>query len=86
MAEKMVILDEESSAILAKLLEDSRYPDEATVINQAFRALRNHNEEYEERLDLLRWEIDKGFASGIAEGNPFDRIRARHGLPPRVAH
>ena len=85
MAQTTVILDEESSAILAKLLQDSSYPDEATAVSQAFRLLRNHNEEYEERMDLLRWEIEKGIASGVAEGNPFDRIRARHGLPPRVA-
>ena len=85
-AQKTIILDEESSAILAKLLEEKCYSDETTAISQAFRLLRNHNDEYKERMDLLRWEIEKGFASGIVEGNPFERLREKLGLPARVAH
>ena len=85
MVQRTIVLDEESSAILSEFMESEAYPDEATAIQQAFRALKHVNKDYFEKLETLRAEIDKGLNSGIVEGNPFDRIRARHGWPARVA-
>jgi putative addiction module CopG family antidote len=42
--------------------------------------LRDH-ERYEEKMEKLREAIDEGDASGVFEGNPFDDVRAKRGLP-----
>jgi hypothetical protein len=39
--------------------------------------------EYEARLAKLRAMIDEGDASGVAEGNGFERVREKLKLPPR---
>jgi putative addiction module CopG family antidote len=36
---------------------------------------------YEEKMEKLREAIDEGDASGVFEGNPFDHVRAKRGLP-----
>jgi putative addiction module CopG family antidote len=35
---------------------------------------------YEEKLAKLRAAIDEGDDSGVFEGDPFDHVRAKHGL------
>ena len=79
-----IMLDPESSAILESFVSNGCYPDEATAVQQAFRALKHVNKDYEEKLALLRQAIQDGVDSGIAEGDVFARIRERTGLPPRV--
>jgi hypothetical protein len=37
----------------------------------------------DQKLEALRRAIDEGFASGIAKGDVFARVRAKLGLPPR---
>lgn len=38
----------------------------------------------DQKLEALRRAIDEGFASGIAEGDVFARVREKLGLPPRA--
>jgi len=35
---------------------------------------------YEEKLAKLQAAIDEGDESGVLEGDPFDHVRAKHGL------
>jgi putative addiction module CopG family antidote len=52
------------------------------VIRAGVDALELRDQErYEEKMEKLREAIDEGDASGVFEGNPFDQVRAKRGLP-----
>jgi Arc/MetJ-type ribon-helix-helix transcriptional regulator len=44
-------------------------------VRTAIRTLEREERQYEAKLAALRAAIDEGDASGIAKGNPFDRVR-----------
>lgn len=43
--------------------------------------LERDEQEYEAKLAALRAAIDEGDAGGVAQGNPFERVRATLKLP-----
>lgn len=67
------LTDELDSFVVAKV-ESGRYQNASEVIRAALRTLERE-EQYEARLAALRNAIDEGDGSGIAEGNPFTRVR-----------
>ena len=81
-----VQLDDEANAFLARQVAEGRYPDEATALQSGVRALQHYEREHAAELQILRDEIQKGIDSGpgVDGREVFDRLRAKHGLPPRV--
>ena len=69
------LTDELGRFVLAKI-ESGRYENASEVVRDALRTLEREEQEYEVRLAALRAAIDEGDASGIAQGNPFERLRA----------
>jgi antitoxin ParD1/3/4 len=68
------LTDELDRFVLAKV-ESGRYENASEVVRAALRILEREEQEYEVRLAALRAAIDEGDASGLAEGNPFTRVR-----------
>jgi antitoxin ParD1/3/4 len=44
--------------------------------------LEREEQRHEAKLAALRTAIDEGNASGIAEGNIFERVREKLNIPP----
>jgi Arc/MetJ-type ribon-helix-helix transcriptional regulator len=53
------------------------------VVRAALRNLEREEQLYDAKLGALRAAIDEGFASGIAAGDIFARVRRRARLPAR---
>ena len=68
------LTDELDRFVLAKV-ESGRYENASEVVRAALRTLEREEQRYEVKLAALRAAIDKGDASGVAEGNPFARVR-----------
>lgn len=68
------LTDELDSFVLAKV-KSGRYENASEVVRAALRTLEREEQQYEARLAALRTAIDEGDASGIAEGNSFERVR-----------
>ena len=68
------LTDELDRFVLAKV-ESGRYENASEVVRAALRTLEREEQRYEVKLAALRLAIDKGDASGVAEGNPFARVR-----------
>ena len=76
------LTDELDSFVLARV-ESGRYENASEVVRAALRTLEREEREYEVKLAVLRATIDEGDASGVAEGNPFARVREELKLPKR---
>lgn len=70
------LTDELDRFILAKV-ESGRYENASEVVRAALRILERAEQQFDTKLTALRTMIDKGDASGIAEGNPFERVRRK---------
>ncbi len=70
-------LPEEAARFVQEQIAAGRFASVETFITAAMDALKERDEE---KRAALRAAIDEGEASGIAEGDPFARVRARHGL------
>jgi antitoxin ParD1/3/4 len=68
------LTDELDSFVRAKV-ESGRYENASEVVRAGLRNLEREEQQYEAKLARLRIAIDQGDASGIAEGNPFARVR-----------
>jgi antitoxin ParD1/3/4 len=68
------LTDELDSFVLEKVAS-GRYENASEVVRAALRTLGREEELYEAKLAALRAAIDEGDASGVAEGNPFARVR-----------
>ena len=68
------LTDELDSFVLARV-ESGRYENASEVVRAALRTLEREELQYEAKLAALRTAIDEGDRSGVAEGNPFDRVR-----------
>ena len=68
------LTDALESFVLAKV-ESGRYENASEVVRAALRTLEREEQRYEVKLAALRLAIDKGDASGVAEGNSFARVR-----------
>ncbi len=74
------LTDALDSFVLASV-ESGRYENASEVVRAALRTLEREERHYEAKLAALRTAIDEGDASGVAAGNPFDRVRRTLKLP-----
>ena len=74
------LTDELDQFILTKV-EAGRYGNASEVVRAALRTLERDERQYEIKLNTLRTAIQEGDESGVAEGNPFKRVRATLRLP-----
>ena len=74
------LTDELDRFVLAKV-ESGRYENASEVVRAALRTLEREEQQYEIKLAALKSAIDEGDASGVAQGNPFARVRQALKLP-----
>jgi antitoxin ParD1/3/4 len=70
-----VNLTEELDRFVRKNVESGRYENASEVVRAALRNLDREEQLYEAKLAALRAAVDEGDRSGVAEGNPFARVR-----------
>jgi antitoxin ParD1/3/4 len=75
MPTRNVNLTEELDRFVIEKVASGRYENASEVVRTAIRTLEREERQYEAKLGALRAAIDEGDASGIAKGNPFDRVR-----------
>ena len=85
MPTRNVNLTPELDSFVANKVEAGLYANASEVMRAALRLLEYNERENEAKLVALKSAIEVGLASGIAEPGVFDRIRQKHGLPPRIA-
>jgi len=81
MPTRNVNLTEELDRFIQEKLESGRYDNASEVVRAALRALEREEREYEAKLAALRAAIAVGDANGFAEGDVFQRVRQKLGLP-----
>ena len=74
-------LPEEAARFAQAQIAAGRFASVDALITAAMNALAERDDE--EKLQALRTALDEGEASGVAEGDPFARVRARLGLARR---
>jgi len=70
-----VILTDELDRFVLEEVGSGRYESANDVVRAALCTLRQAEHQYEAKLSALQASIDKGDRSGVAEGNPFARVR-----------
>jgi antitoxin ParD1/3/4 len=73
------LTDELDRFVMAKV-ESGRYENASEVVRAALRSLEREEQRHEAKLAALRAAIDAGDASGIAEGEVFERVREKLNL------
>ena len=81
MPTRNVNLTGELDEFVRSKVESGRFENANEVVCAALRSLEREERRYDVKLAKLRAMIDEGDASGIAEGNAFERVRAKLGLP-----
>lgn len=81
MPTRNVNLTDELDHFVRSKVESGRFENASEVVRAALRSLDRDEREYEVKLATLRAMIDEGDASGIAEGNVFERVREKFNLP-----
>ena len=76
------LTDELDNFVLEKI-ESGRYENASEVIRAALRTLEREEQQFEAKLAALRTAIDEGDASGVAEGDSFERVRQKLQLPKK---
>ena len=62
---------------VASRVKRGRYENASEVIRAGLRALQQSENEDKAKLEALRAAIKEGFDSGVAKGDPFERVVAR---------
>ena len=75
MPTRNVNLTEELDRFVLEKVESGRYENASEVVRAALRTLGREEALYEAKLAALRAAVDEGDASGVAEGDPFARVR-----------
>jgi antitoxin ParD1/3/4 len=75
MPTRNVNLTEELDRFVLEKVESGLYENASEVVRAGLRTLEREERQYEAKLAALRAAIDAGDASGIAQGNVFDRVR-----------
>lgn len=75
MPTRNVNLTDELDRFVTAKVESGRYENASDVLRAALRSLEREEREYEAKLIAIRHAINEGDASGVAEGDPFDRVR-----------
>jgi antitoxin ParD1/3/4 len=81
MPTRNVNLTEELDRFVVAEVESGRYENASEVVRAALRTLERAEQRHEAKLAALRTAIDAGDASGIADGNVFERVREKLDLP-----
>jgi antitoxin ParD1/3/4 len=81
MPTRNVNLTEELDSFVSAKIESGLYENASEVVRAALRTLEREEQEFELKLSALRTAIDAGDASGVAEENPFARVRHKLKLP-----
>jgi antitoxin ParD1/3/4 len=81
MPTRNVNLTDELDHFVLQKVESGRYENASEVVRAALRTLEREEQRHEAKLAALRTAIDEGDASGIAEGNVFERVREKLDLP-----
>ena len=74
MPTRNVNLTDELDHFVLQKVKSGRYENASEVVRAALRTLEREEQRHEAKLAALRTAIDEGDASGIAEGNVFDRV------------
>ena len=81
MPTRNVNLTEELDRFVLAKVASGRYENASEVVRAALRSLEREEQRHEAKLAALRIAIDEGDASGVAEGNVFERVRQKLNLP-----
>jgi antitoxin ParD1/3/4 len=83
MPTRNVNLTTELDAYVSQRIETGRIESASEVVRAGLRALEHEEQEYEEKLIVLRAAIKHGIESGVAEGDVMARIRKKLKLPAK---
>jgi antitoxin ParD1/3/4 len=83
MPTRNVNLTDELDRFVLKKVKSGRYENASEVVRAALRTLEREEQQYEAKLAALRTAIDEGDASGIAQGDVFERVRKTLALPTK---
>jgi antitoxin ParD1/3/4 len=75
MPTRNVSLTDELDRFVLNKVKSGRYENASEVVRAALRTMENEERRYEAKLDALRTAIDEGDVSGVADGDPFTRVR-----------
>jgi antitoxin ParD1/3/4 len=81
MPTRNVNLTDELDRFVAKKVKSGRYENASEVVRAGLRTLEREEQRHVAKLAALRAAIDKGDASGAAEGDVFGRVRKTLKLP-----
>jgi antitoxin ParD1/3/4 len=81
MPSRNVNLTDELDHFVPQKVESGCYENATEVVRAASRTLEREEQRHDAELSALRSAIDEGDASGIAEGNVFERVREELNLP-----
>jgi antitoxin ParD1/3/4 len=74
MPTRNVNLTQELDNFITAKIENGRYENASEVVRAALRGLEREEKEYEAKHAALLQALDEGDASGVAEGDVFERI------------
>ena len=75
MPTRNVNLTEKLDRFVAKKIASGRYGNASEVLRAGLRVLEQQERAYEAKLARLRKALDEGEHSGLADGDPFARVR-----------
>ena len=84
MPTRNISLTPELDSFITAKIENGRYENASEVVRAALRTLQREEQQYETKLAALRAAIDEGDASGVSDGDPFERVREALNLPARL--
>jgi antitoxin ParD1/3/4 len=84
MATQSIPLLAELDQFAAPLVASGRYANAAEVLHAAMDALRRAEVDEEAYNQACVRAAEEGEASGLAEGDIFERVRAKYGLKSRI--
>lgn len=83
MPTRNVNLTDELDRFVSSKVKSGRYENASEVVRAALRTLEREEREHEAKLAALRRAIDEGDGSGVADGDPFVRVREALRIPTR---
>ena len=83
MPTRNISLTPELDAFVAHRIESGRFESASEVVRTALRSLEREERDFDLKMTYLRQAIEEGFASGIAKGYVFGKVRKRLRLPAR---
>lgn len=83
MPTRNVNLTTELDNFITAKIEAGRYENASEVVRAALRGLEREEKEYEAKMAVLTNALEEGEASGIAEGDIFERITRSRNLKRR---